>query len=110
MSIQDIINSTAYQQRIGYTYHKLRTGRIVFSANMTGKNVVAIAKTYNPEINLQSIPDKYLKAALHWIQYRYYAMNNNPLHQHHYELYKQEMSKVRHNRIGSPVMCIGDDI
>lgn len=110
MSLQDILNSAAYQSRIGYSYRAMKSGRVVFSANMTGKTIIARARTYDKSITVDSLPDKYLLPAVYWIMYRHYATTNDKRYQHYYALYQEEMRKISHNRLGSTAICIGDDL
>lgn len=99
----------AVEQSFDAIYTVLPDGRIVFSADMSGMTVDAVC-LIEPELNLDSLNDRYELAALYWVLYRWHQDANTGMAANYYELYHMEWANVSHNRTRPPKQGIGTDL
>ncbi|HPS39963.1 MAG TPA: hypothetical protein PL124_11155 [Candidatus Cloacimonadota bacterium] len=108
--LQDIL-ATNYSALQGYRYRVLNEGRIVFGNSMTGNTVTVIGVVVDPEMTVESMPERFRLAAMYWVMHRYYVSTGDGQKANYYhDLYSQEWSKVRHNRLRSGYVNMGTDL
>lgn len=94
----------------GYSYHVMPSGQVVFSGNMRGHKLTALCTVADPQLSLDSIPDRFQQAATYYIMHRYFSGRDNVQSEHYRTLYAVEWAKVRHNRLRPLESYLGDDL
>lgn len=93
-----------------FRFHVLNTGQVVFSGDMSDYTLTAMCVISDPNITLNSIPDRFLLAATYWVLHRHYSGKDGNLATYYHQLYRTEWEKVSHNRIKPLTSYLGDDL
>ncbi|HOZ01811.1 MAG TPA: hypothetical protein PLG20_08330 [Candidatus Syntrophosphaera sp.] len=99
-----------YGGEAGIDFVVLKSGEIVFSSAVTGYTVQAMCIAYDPDISLDSIPDRFNLCAEYYVLARWYSDKDANMASYYHSLYEIEWAKARHNRLKNLMIYLGSDL